>query len=101
MVNLPLTSKTMGGPFPRGHRQRRDSGCSGERERRARERERREMEVQQRGLVRVVVAMAGGGRRWPVAGGCGGSGCSGERERGEGVVGAGAGKKGSRNLNPK
>jgi len=40
------------------------------------------MNVQHRGFVRVVVAMAGGGRS-TVAGGCGGSGCSGEREEKE------------------
>jgi len=72
------------------------SGCSRERES---ERERREMEVQHRGLVRVVVATAGGGRRWPegmVAVGAA------ERERGRSCRGAGTGKKkGSRNSNPK
>ena len=64
------------------------------RERDERESKRREMEVQHIGLIRVVVAMAGGGRRWPkVARGCGGSGCSGERENGRSYRGAGAGKK--------
>ena len=48
-------------------------------------RERRETEVQHRGLVRVVVAMDRGGRRWPegvvVVGAA-----ERERERGEGVA---------------
>ena len=43
------------------------------------------------------------GQRWStVAGGCGGSGCSGERESGRSCRGADMGKKkGSRILNPK
>ncbi|QCE10174.1 hypothetical protein DEO72_LG10g1400 [Vigna unguiculata] len=48
------------------------------------------MKVQHRGLIRVVVAITGGGRRWPegvVAVGAA------ERERGEGIAGASAGKK--------
>ncbi|QCD79113.1 hypothetical protein DEO72_LG1g2752 [Vigna unguiculata] len=47
------------------------------------ERERREMEVQHKGLVHVVVAMAGGGRWWPE--GVVAVGAT-ERERGEGVA---------------
>jgi len=48
------------------------------------------MKVQHRGLIRVVVAITRGGRRWPegvVAVGAA------ERERGEGIAGASAGKK--------
>jgi len=68
----------------------RESERERERERES-ERERHEMEVQHKGLVRMVVAMAGG---------CGGSGCSKEREWGKSCRGARK-KKGSRNWNPK
>jgi len=68
-----------------------------------RERE-RERETRNGGAAQGARSRGGcNGRRWSmVAGGCGGSGCNGERERGGSCRGAGAGKKkGSRNSNLK